>query len=189
MAPSGVRLSTARVVLRGWHEGDREQFALMNADPDVMADLGGPLTRSESDRKLDRFLDNQHRYGFTRWVVERRRDDGESAFVGYAGGKPVPAEHPLGAHVDIGWRLRREAWGHGYATEAALAALNDLFERVGLTEVFAYTSPQNQRSQAVMARLGLERRPDDDFVVPDEKLGEWLGLVWVAHPTQRAHLN
>ena len=82
--------------------------------------------------------------------------------------------------MDIGWRLRRDAWVTDWRPRAAIAALADLFGRVGLTEVFAYTSSDNLRSQAVMERFGLERRPDDDFVVADPRLGIWSGLVWVA---------
>ena len=75
----------------------------------------------------------------------------------------------------------RSAWGHGYATEAARAALHDAFTRCGLTDVLAYTAPDNLRSQAVMARLGLRRDASRDF---SEPVGErmWRGLVWVATP-------
>lgn len=176
-----MRLTTARLVLRSWEGHDRESFARLNADPEVMADLGGPLSRRESDEKFDRFTACEQSAGFTRWVVERCDGDGDG-FVGYAGGKAVPVGHPLGAHVDIGWRLCREAWGHGFATEAASAALDDLFGRAGVAEVYAYTSADNLRSQRVMERLGLERLSDRDFVVPDAKLGEWFGLVWIARP-------
>jgi len=79
----------------------------------------------------------------------------------------------------IGWRLVRSAWGQGYATEAARAALLDAFTRVGLTEVLAYTSSDNTRSQSVMTRLGLERTPARDFSAPYEGR-MWHGLVWVA---------
>jgi RimJ/RimL family protein N-acetyltransferase len=87
----------------------------------------------------------------------------------------------LGEHFEIGWRLVRSAWGNGYATEASKAALADCFSRAGLQEVLSYTSPDNLRSQAVMARLGLERDPARDFTASYGK-GEWRGLVWFARP-------
>jgi RimJ/RimL family protein N-acetyltransferase len=172
-----VRLRAARLTLRRWRESDREAFAALNADPEVARDLGGPLDRWQSDAKLDRYVATFERHGFCRWAIE----DSQQLFLGYAGVMPRPTDHPLGPHVDIGWRLARSAWGRGYATEAAAAALLDAFTRVGLGEVLAYTSPNNARSQAVMQRLGLQRDPARDFShVYDGK--PWHGLVWVARP-------
>lgn len=172
-----MRLRAARLTLRRWRESDREAFAALNADPEVARDLGGPLDRWQSDAKLDRYVATFERHGFCRWAIE----DSQQLFLGYAGVMPRPTDHPLGPHVDIGWRLARSAWGRGYATEAAAAALLDAFTRVGLGEVLAYTSPNNARSQAVMQRLGLQRDPARDFShVYDGK--PWHGLVWVARP-------
>jgi len=100
--------------------------------------------------------------------------------LGYCGVMPGYPGHPLGTHHEIGWRLVRAAWGHGYATEAARAALADVFQRIGLLEVLAYTTAENARSQAVMARLALKRDPARDFVAVSDPVGEWRGLVWVA---------
>ncbi len=170
---------TRRLVLRPWREADRADLAAMNADPEVMADLGGPLGRAESDAKLDRFTAAYERYGFCRWAVER---DGE--FLGYAGVMPSRPDHPLGPHHEIGWRLVRTAWGQGYATEAAGAALRDAQSRAGLGEVLAYTGPDNHRSQAVMDRLGLRRDPAHDFEASAGRIGRRRGLVWVSHPSK-----
>lgn len=85
-------------------------------------------------------------HGFSRWAIETPEGD----FIGYAGVMTRGPDHPLGLHVEVGWRLARHAWGLGYATEAAGAALTDVFNRVGLDAVTAYTSPDNLRSQAVM---------------------------------------
>ena len=160
----------------------------MNADPEVMHDLGGPLNRLESDEKLDRYAaayDQLDRYaaaydqfGFSRWVIENSTGD----FLGYAGVVPRRGDHPLGPHDEIGWRLTRRAWGHGYATEAARAALDDAFMRVGLAEIVAYTSSDNVRSQAVMARLNLRRDESRDFTAHYDGAASWRGLVWVATP-------
>jgi RimJ/RimL family protein N-acetyltransferase len=105
--------------------------------------------------------------------------------LGYAGIMPSRAGHPLGLHFDIGWRLARAAWGKGYATEAARAALRDGFERIGLKEVLAYTSSDNLRSQAVIARLNLHRAATLDYCEP-LGAGEWRGLVWKAQAEQFA---
>jgi RimJ/RimL family protein N-acetyltransferase len=171
-------LRTPRLTLRPWRELDRDAFAALNADPEVSLDLGGPLTRAASDAKLDRYRTTFERHGFTRWAVE----DARQHFVGYAGVMPSPSGHPLGPHADIGWRLVRAAWGQGYASEAAAAALADAFGRIGLREVLAYTSDDNARSQAVMQRLGLQRDAARDF---SHIYGTrpWHGLVWVARPS------
>jgi RimJ/RimL family protein N-acetyltransferase len=155
--------------------GDREVFAALNADPEVMRDLGGPLTRRASDTKLERYCATFEQHGFSRWAIE----DKHGSFVGYAGVKPAAYDHPLAPHFEIGWRLARSAWGKGYATEAARAALDDVFIRVGLDEVLAYTAIDNLRSQAVMTRLGLRRDPMLDFDVLNDDV-PWHGLVWVA---------
>ncbi len=164
--------------LRPWREADREAFAALNFDPEVARDLGGPLSRAASDAKLDRYIGAFNRLGFCRWAIETKTGD----FLGYAGVMPAGADHPLGAHNDIGWRLKRSAWGYGYATEAAGAALDDVLARGGLAEVLAYTASDNRRSQAVMARLRLERDPSRDFVAHYDGVGAWHGLVWVARP-------
>ncbi|MES2033883.1 MAG: GNAT family N-acetyltransferase [Pseudomonadota bacterium] len=177
-------LHTARLRLRPWRDKDRPAFAAMNADPEVMHDLGGPLGEAKSDAKLDRYAAVFEQHGFGRWVVEGN----EGAFLGYAGVMPVGGDHPLGAHHEIGWRLVRSAWGQGFASEAARAALADAFTRVGLTEILSYTAPDNLRSQAVMARLGLLRDPARDFKTTYDGVNAWHGLVWTAYPASGASL-
>ena len=123
-----------------------------------MRDYRAPFDRTTSDLRFDRYVAALARDGFSRWVVETRQGE----FLGYTG-VMFWSEHPLGPTSEIGWRLVRSAWGHGYATEAARAALEDVFVRAGLNEVLAYTQPDNVRSQAVMQRLGLLRDPSRDF--------------------------
>jgi RimJ/RimL family protein N-acetyltransferase len=173
-----VIIDTPRTRLRPWTPADGEEFAALHADPVVMADQGGPLDRARSDAKLARYMAALDRHGFCRWALEART----GAFLGYAGIMPAPPGHPLGAHYEIGWRLRQAAWGHGYATEAAAAALQDGFARAGLTELIAYTAPDNVRSQAVMARLHLHRDPTRDFTAEYDGLGAWRGWVWIGRP-------
>jgi RimJ/RimL family protein N-acetyltransferase len=172
-----MHIETERLRLRVWEDADRDHFATLNADPIVMNDLGGPLSRADSDAKLDRYLRAWRSNGYGRWLVETI----SAKFLGYCGVMPVRESHPIGIHDEIGWRLIREAWGHGYATEAARAALIDVFRRVKLTEVLAYTDARNIRSQAVMRRLALRRDASRDFAIYSERLGTWRGLVWTAH--------
>jgi RimJ/RimL family protein N-acetyltransferase len=175
-----MQIETPRLRLRCWHEADREAFAAMHADPEVMHDHPNPFGRAESDLKFDRYAAAFRRYGICRWAVERW----DGAFLGYTGIMPLPPEHPLGPHREIGWRLLRSAWGNGYATEAAEAALADAFGRMGLNEVLAFTAADNLRSQGVMTRLRLQRDPSRDFTVYDDDSRAWRGLVWVARPVK-----
>jgi len=156
-------LSTPRLLLRRWRQTDREAFAELNADPIVMEHLHGVMSRSESDDfadKLDAGFD-QHGYGV--WAVEL---PGGAGFIGYTGlALPAFEAHFMPA-VEVGWRFAREHWGHGYATEAAQAAVADGFSRVGLNEIVSFTVPANVRSRRVMERIGMTHDPADDFDHP-----------------------
>ena len=166
-----LELSTPRLRLRIWTDADRDDLAQMMADPEVMHDYGGPISRID-------YTAGFIRDGYSRWLIETT-DGPVPNFVGYAGvAAHTEPEHPLGPHSDIGWRLIRQAWSHGYATEAANAALEDVFSRIGLSEVVSYTSAANTRSRAVMKRLGLMRDGERDFTVRYPAIGEWRGLVW-----------
>jgi RimJ/RimL family protein N-acetyltransferase len=169
-------INTPRTRLRCWDQADRDPLAAMHADPEVMHDYGGPISRNESDAKLDRYVAAYREHGFCRWAIETQ----EGAFLGYAGIMPSRPGHPIGPHVEIGWRLVRRTWGYGYATEAARAALTDAFFHVGLAAVLAYTAPDNLRSQAVMTRLQMQRDPSRDFTADYDRMKAWRGLVWVA---------
>jgi RimJ/RimL family protein N-acetyltransferase len=159
-----VILQTARGRLRVWRDADRDAFAAMHADPEVMWDAAAPLSRAESDAKLERYRQVFAVHGFSRWAMEDR----EGGFLGSVGLLPIPDGH------QPGWRFRREAWGQGYATEGAVAALRDGFERCGFDEVLSYAAPDNLRSQRVMERLALVRDRTRDFVAADG----WNGWVW-----------
>jgi RimJ/RimL family protein N-acetyltransferase len=171
-------IDTPRTRLRPWRESDRALFETLNADPEVMADLGGPISRAASDAKLDNYRAAFRQHGFSRLAIETR----DETFLGYAGVMPSKAEHPLGPHFEIGWRLVRRAWGKGYASEAAAAALRDAFARGMMSEIIAYTSDDNLRSQAVMDRLRMMRDPARDFTVTSDNVGTWHGLIWIARP-------
>ncbi|MEM9746592.1 MAG: GNAT family N-acetyltransferase [Actinomycetota bacterium] len=170
------RIVTERLVLRPWRSTDGDDVARLNADPEVMSDLGGPLDRRASDAKLERYREVFDEHGLTRWVVAERRG---GAFLGYCGVASHDDDHPLGSHFDIGWRLSRAHWGRGIATEAARAALLDAFERVGCDRILAYTEEHNVRSVGVIRRLGLVREPELDFEVVEDG-HRWSGQVWGA---------
>jgi len=156
-------MRTARLLLRDWGEGDRAPFAALNADAKVMEHFPSTLSREASDRLVDAIVEGWEANGFGLWAMELL--DG-GAFLGFTGlSRPSFDAHFMPA-VEVGWRLGRGAWGQGYATEAARAAMAFGFERVGLEEIVSFTVPANVRSQAVMRRLGMTHDPADDFDHP-----------------------
>jgi RimJ/RimL family protein N-acetyltransferase len=146
-------VSTDRLLLRRWREEDRAPFAELNGDPETLVFFPSTLTRAESDAFVDRIEARFEDHGYGLWALEVRQS-GE--FIGYTGLAPMPENVPGGPDgTEIGWRLARTAWHHGYATEAARGALDVAFAGVGLPEVWSFTSVLNAPSQAVMRRIGM----------------------------------
>ncbi|KIZ19284.1 GNAT family N-acetyltransferase [Streptomyces natalensis] len=156
-------LRTERLLLRDWRGTDLAPWAAMNADPEVRAYFPGVLTREQSEASAARFQAALDRRGWGWWAVEVLAT-GE--FIGLAGLDPVDADTPF-TGVETGWRLTRTAWGQGYATEAARAALSYGFATLALPEIFAVTTSTNHPSRAVMRRLGMTHHRAYDFDDPD----------------------
>lgn len=160
-----IEPETPRLRLRQWREGDLAPFAALNADPEVMAHFPAPLSRAESDAMARRIhgLIAERGWGF--WAVEVKAAASlPASFIGFVGLHIPRDDLPFAPCVEIGWRLARPYWGHGYAREAAEAALAVAFDSLKLDEVVSFTSLDNRRSQAVMARLGM--RHDATFEHP-----------------------
>ncbi len=157
-------ISTERLILRRWRESDREPFARLNADPEVMRYFLRPLSRAESDAFVDRIEARFEERGYGLWAVERR---GDGAFLGFTGLAYQTFAARFTPCVEIGWRFDRFAWGHGYATEAAGEALRLGFEEARLDEIVSFTSLGNVASVRVMERIGMHRDPADDFEYPN----------------------
>ncbi|NUR25771.1 MAG: GNAT family N-acetyltransferase [Catenulispora sp.] len=163
-----IEISTERLTLRAGRETDLPAWAAINADPEVRRHLGPVWDGAESAASIARYQEAFRRNGFGSWAVERR-DSGE--LIGLAGIDPVQPGMPFGG-VEIGWRLARPAWGHGYASEAARAVLAYGFATVGLSEIVAITVAGNVRSQAVMRRIGMTHAADLDFEYREDPEGE-----------------
>jgi RimJ/RimL family protein N-acetyltransferase len=164
-------IDTARLRLRRWTADDREPFAALNADPQVMEYFPSIQSRQESDAGAGRIAAHFERNGFGLWAVEIPEVTPFAGFIGLA----VPGfEAPFTPCVEIGWRLAATYWGLGYATEGARAALDLGFDVLGLDEVVSFTVPANRRSRRVMEKLGLSRDPADDFDHPSIPLGHPL---------------
>jgi RimJ/RimL family protein N-acetyltransferase len=145
-------IRTARLVMRRWRNEDRDAFAAMNADPDVMRYFPATLDRAASDARVDRIEELFDAQGFGLWALEVA-DAAE--FIGFTGLNPMPAGVPGAGGMEVGWRLARSAWRHGYATEAAVAAVDVGFNGAGLDQIWSMTAVLNEPSQAVMRRLGM----------------------------------
>jgi len=173
-----VELRTERLILRDWTDADREPFAALNADHEVMAHFPAPLVRAESDAMVDRIVTSMRRRGFGLWALEVI--DGP-ACVGFVGLNPIPFDASFTPALEVGWRLARSAWGQGYAPEAAVACVDFAFASVRrdgedfamagpaderLDEIVSMTTPDNTKSRRVMEKIGLTRDPADDFDHP-----------------------
>jgi RimJ/RimL family protein N-acetyltransferase len=157
-----TELTTRRLLLRQWRDDDLDGWAEMNADPQVREFIGGLLDREQAAASLRRFRAELGERGWGWWAVEVTAT-GELA--GMAGLDPVDEGLPFHG-VETGWRLARWAWGRGYATEAARAAVGYAFETLGLREIVATAAAANERSRAVMRRLEMTYDPADDYDDP-----------------------
>lgn len=169
----GPLLQTDRLTLRRWQPTDREPFAALNGDPEVMEHFPAPLTPQESDVMIGRLEAAIEERGFGLWALEITRT---GRFIGFTGLSIPPFDAHFTPAIEIGWRLARSSWGHGYATEAARHVLDFAFNDLDLSEVVSFTTTTNLRSQAVMKRLGMSHDPADDFDHPSIEEG---------HPQQR----
>jgi RimJ/RimL family protein N-acetyltransferase len=150
-------IETARLRLERW-EPERHTSALaeMNADAEVMRHIGdgAPVTRAESELQSRSIASHWERFGFGLWAVRMGADSPVLGFAGLSHPLWFPSERAM---VEAGWRLRRDAWGQGIATEAGRAALEVGFGVLGLEQIVSYIFPGNERSQAVSRRLGMQR--------------------------------
>ncbi len=152
MAPRFDSIGTSRLLMRRWQDSDREPFAALNADAQTMRFFPSTMDRAASDAFADLIEERFADQGYGLWALEIV---GTGQFIGFTGLNPMPDGVPGAGGVEVGWRLARHAWHHGYATEAALAALDVAFNGIGLAEIWSMTSVLNEPSQAVMRRIGL----------------------------------
>jgi len=158
-----ITLTTARLRLRPWRLEDLAPFRALNADARVMEHFPKVLTEQESDRQAAGIADHMQKHGFGSWAVEVI---GVADFAGFVGLSIPTFEAHFTPCVEVGWRLAFDHWGHGYATEAARAAVDCGFGRLGLEEIVAFTVPANWRSIRVMEHLGMTRSAAEDFNHP-----------------------
>ena len=157
------KLETERLILRQWSEQDVDPFVALNADPKVMEYFPSTLSRDDTEKSVARIRMQFEQHNFGLWAVQLRAT---GAFIGFVGLHVPDFGAPFTPCVEVGWRLARDYWGHGYAPEAAAESLRDGYERVGLSEIVSMTSTTNLKSMRVMEKLGMTHDPADDFDHP-----------------------
>lgn len=166
-----TELRTDRLLMRRWCAADRAPFAALVADPEVMRHFPAPVTRAESDAFIDRVEATFDARGWGLWALALADGGG---FIGYTGLEVPGFDAHFTPAVEVGWRLARHAWGFGYATEAARAAVAHGFRDLALEEIVSFTATGNARSRAVMERIGMTRDPAEDFDHPGLPAGHRL---------------
>jgi len=156
-------IETERLTLRGWRDGDVDEFMRVTNTPAVMEYLGGVRERDYFEAAADRQRSVQETAGHCFWIVERQAD---RALLGFCGLKILGIGGEIANDIEIGWRLREDAWGRGYAREAAQASLAWGWANLDAARIVAITVQANQRSWGLMERLGMRRRADLDFAHP-----------------------
>ncbi len=155
--------------MRRWLDADREPFAALNGDPETMRYFPSTIDRAASDAFVEVIEARFEIHGHGLWALEVRQT---GQFIGFTGLNPMPDDVPGAGGVEVAWRLAKHAWHHGYATEAAAAALDVAFNGVGLPEIWSMTAVLNEPSQAVMRRIGLTEvaRFDHPRIPPGDPL-------------------
>lgn len=156
-------LKTRRLILRRWQSADIEPFAAMNADAEVMEFFPRTLSLKGSSDMVARIESSFDLDGFGLWALEIADT---KQFIGFVGLNRPMFKAPFLPCIEIGWRLARQHWHKGYASEGADAAMRDGFERLNLPEIVSFTAAINTRSIRVMERLGMLRKREDDFLHP-----------------------
>ena len=156
-------ITTTRLRLRPWTAADVPEFVRVINTPAVMKYLGGVQEPESFQGSFQRAQACQAQNGFSFWIAERLSDD---ALLGFCGLK-VGNVGPITGETEIGWRLREDAWGQGYAREAASATLEWAWRNLACARIVAVTAEGNSRSWGLMERLGMSRAPELDFDHPD----------------------
>ncbi len=169
-APGATVLETPRLALRTWRDSDVTPFIAAMNTPAVMRWLGGVQDAAAARASIARWQGYQAEHGHSFWIVERQAD---RAMLGFCGLKrcDAPGAPMIGA-MEIGWRLREDAWGNGYAREAAQACLDAAFTTFDADDVIAITVAANAPSWGLMQRLGMIRARACDFHDPRQPLAD-----------------
>ena len=148
-----MEIETERLLLRRWRESDMKPFIRMNSDPEVMRFFPATMQPAQTERFYGDILREFSEYGYGLYAAEEKCG---GKFIGFIGFHRAEFESDFCPCTEISWRLDREYWGKGYATEGAKACLEHGFENFKFEEIFSFTSIRNIASQRVMEKIGMQ---------------------------------
>ncbi|MGG6898310.1 MULTISPECIES: GNAT family N-acetyltransferase [Rhizobium] len=151
-----VILETPRFVLTMWNKGDAELIRQLHSTIATTRYLSGaaPWTLEKAEERLGSWFREQARDGTTKYKM-LRRDDGR--FIGRAGFSRF--QESGRGDFELGYSIRQDAWGNGYATEIASALAQWFFARGFAKQFIAFTHPENSASQRVLRKIGMQDHP------------------------------
>lgn len=169
---SKVYIETKRMILRDIQSGDEQNLLELDSDHEVMRYLtnGLPHTRVEIRQALIRMVEMRARHSgkFGYWAAIEKST---SKFMGWFHFRPSLKDPTKTTIIELGYRLKKEFWGQGYATEGSMALLDKGFNQLGVEKVFATTMKKNIASQRVMEKVGMKfdkEFRDDSFPESNE---------------------
>ena len=147
-------IETPRLILRSWKESDYLPFIDMNADEDVMKYFPNILSKEESLQTIDQVLEHFDKWSYGVFAAELKEDQ---EFIGAIGLSHPTFNASFTPCVEILWRLSKQYWGQGYATEGARAVISYAFNTLGLKEIYSFTTLNNTASENVMKKIGMRK--------------------------------
>lgn len=147
-----IYIETSRLILRDWKDSDLEPFCQLNADEQVMKYFPKTLSEKETNELYEVIVSEFLDCGFGLYAVESKENN---EFIGFIGFHKATFDADFTPCIEIGWRLKKEAWGRGYATEGAKACLTYGFDTLGFKEIYSFTADINVPSKNVMNKIGM----------------------------------
>lgn len=161
--------TSKRLGFRNWQKSDKLPFAKMCADKAVMEFFPNTRTKEESDALIDRLSKHYLKFGYTFFAVDELKT---KQFIGFIGIINTDFEAFFTPCVEIGWRLQKESWYNGFATEGAKRCLTYGFDKFNFKEIYAITPLKNLKSENVMLKIGMQKQ--GSFEHPKIEDGHWL---------------
>lgn len=150
---SNYIISTQRLGLRNWKDSDLKPYASLCKDPEVMQYFPKIATLEDVTAQVHRFKNHFKTHGYTYFAAEILETQ---EFIGFIGMAWQDWESPYTPNTDIGWRLKKSAWGKGYATEGAKACIENAHKLFGLKKIISVASIKNSNSIKIMKKIGMQ---------------------------------